>query len=176
MSQQWRTTKPGADEHAPAYGQYISEAPTGDLVKTLESQRGEVKKLLDGIPEAKGGHRYAAGKWSIKAVIGHLSDSERVFVYRLMRFARGDATELPRFDENAMAAGSNADARSLADLSEEFDAVRHASLTLLRTMPDDLMQRRGTASGKQISNRALAWILAGHVTHHLTVLREKHLS
>ena len=176
MTQKWRTERPGADEHAPYYGSYIAEAPTGDLIKALESQRADVLATLNGVPESRGGHRYAEGKWSIREVIAHICDSERVFAYRLLRFARGDASPLASFDENAFAKASEADARTLADLAEEFAAVRGATIALVRPMRDEQMARRGSASGKEISARALAWIVAGHAQHHLRVLRERYLS
>ena len=175
MTQQWRSERPGADEHAPYYASYIAEAPAGDLVATLEAQSADVLALLQTIPESHAGHRYAEGKWSIRGVIGHVSDAERVFAYRLLRFARGDATALPGFDEHAFAAGSDADARTLTDLGEEFAAVRRATVTLVRPMQDAQMTRRGAANGKEITARALAWIAAGHAQHHLNVLRERYL-
>jgi len=128
------------------------------------------------VPESRGGHRYAEGKWSIREVIAHLNDTERVFSYRLLRFARGDAAALPSFDENVFAKASEADARTVADLAEEFSAVRGATLALVRPMRDEQMARHGTASGKEISARALAWIMAGHVQHHMKVLRERYLT
>jgi uncharacterized damage-inducible protein DinB len=175
MTQRWRTERPGADEHAPYYAQYVAEAQPGDLVSSLERQASDVAALLKGIPESRGAHRYAADKWSIKEVIAHIADTERVFAYRLLRFARGDTTALPGFDENLVARGSEADARTLADLGEELAAVRRATVTLVRSMQDAQMSRRGTASGKEISARALAWIIAGHAQHHVKVLRERYL-
>lgn len=176
MTQKWRTERPGADEHAPYYGAYIAEAPAGDLISALDSQRADVLATLKRVPESRAGHRYAEGKWSIREVIAHICDSERVFAYRLLRFARGDATALASFDENVFAKASEADARTLADLAEEFAAVRGATIALIRPMQDPQMARRGTASGKEISARALAWIVAGHAQHHLKVLRERYLS
>jgi hypothetical protein len=175
MSQKWRTERPAADEHAPYYSTYTGEAPGGDLVTALEKQAADVAALIEGVPAAREGHRYAEGKWSIKEVVGHVADTERVFAYRLLRFARGDATALPSFDENLIATGSEADARTLADLGEEFAAVRRATVTLIRPMQDAQMARRGTASGKEISARALAWIIAGHAQHHIKVLRVRYL-
>lgn len=175
MTQNWRARKPGADEHAPFFAQYVAEAEGKDLVTALEKQAAEVAALLKGIPEPKGTHRYAPDKWSIKEVVGHITDSERVFAYRLMRFARGDETALPGFDENVIAKNSEADARTLADLGEEFAAVRRATVALVRPMRDEQMARRGTSNGKTISARALAWIIAGHAQHHLKVLKERYL-
>ena len=175
MSQKWRTERPGADEHAPYFSQYTGEAPGGDLVEALEKQATDVASLIKGVPAAREGHRYAQGKWSIREVIGHIADSERVFAYRLMRIARGDTTALPSFDENLIAKNSDADVRTLADLGEEFTAVRRATVMLVRSMQDEQMLRRGTASGKGISARALVWIIAGHAQHHVTMLRERYL-
>jgi uncharacterized damage-inducible protein DinB len=176
MTQQWRTERPGADEYAPYYGSYIAETPTGDLIKALESQRADLLATLKKVPESRAGHRYAEGKWSIREVVAHVCDSERVFAYRLLRFARGDASPLASFDENVFAKASEADARTVADLAEEFAAVRGATIALIRPMRDEQMTRRGTASGKEISARALAWIIAGHAQHHMKVLRERYLS
>ncbi|MFI5208616.1 MAG: DinB family protein [Gemmatimonadales bacterium] len=176
MSQKWRSERPGADEHASYYAQYVAEAPGKELVTGLESQAADMAALIKGVAAAREGHRYAEGKWSIKEVIGHITDSERVFAYRLLRFARGDATALPSFDENLIAKNSEADSRKLADLGEEFAAVRRATVTLVRPMQDAQMMRRGTASGKEVSARALAWIIAGHAQHHMKVLRERYLS
>ncbi len=176
MTQHWRTERPGADEHAPFYAGYIAEAPAGDLIDALESQRADVLATLRRVPESRGGHRYAEGKWSIREVVAHVCDSERVFAYRLLRFARGDGTALPGFDENVFAKSSEAEARTLADLAKEFAAVRGATIALIRPMQDPQMARRGTASGKEISARALAWIVAGHAQHHLEVLRERYLA
>jgi len=175
MSQKWKTERPAADEHAPYYAPYTAEAPGGDIVASLEKQVADMAALVKSVPKAKEGHRYAEGKWSVREVIGHINDTERVFSYRLMRFARGDATALPSFDENLTAKGSEADARTLADLGEEFAAVRRATVALVRPMQDSQMMRRGIASGKEISARALAWIIAGHAQHHMKVLRERYL-
>ncbi|MFI5279336.1 MAG: DinB family protein [Gemmatimonadales bacterium] len=176
MSQKWRTERPGADEHAPYYGQYVADAPGGDVVAALEKQAADMAALVKSVPKAKEGHRYADGKWTIREVIAHINDTERVFSYRLMRFARGDTTALPSFDENLIAKNSEAESRALADLGEEFGAVRRATVALVRSMQDSQMMRRGTASGKEISARALAWIIAGHAQHHMKVLRERYLA
>src|ERR1700675_2073982 len=127
MTQKWRTERPGADEHAPYYGSYIAEAPPDDLLKALESQRADMLATLKKVPESRAGHRYAEGKWSIRELVAHVCDSERVFSYRLLRFARGDTSALASFDENEFAKASEAEARTLADLVEEFAAVRAAT-------------------------------------------------
>jgi len=126
------------------------------------------------VPEARGAHRYAPGKWSVRQVMCHLADAERIMAYRALRIARGDATPLPGFDENAYAPESGADAVALAELVAEFADVRRASLALFRHLPADAWVRRGTASESPFSVRALAWVLVGHPIHHLAVLRERY--
>ena len=171
----WRTERPAEGESAPYYRTYIDAVPAGDIVRTLQDQIAETSALLAGISEAKAEHRYAPGKWSIKEVVGHLADAERVFAYRALRFARGDATPLASFDENAWVPAAGLDARTLADLAAEFQAVRGASVSLFGSLDDAAAMRRGTASGKEVVVRALAWISAGHERHHARVLRERYL-
>lgn len=168
--------RPAAGEYAPYYGRYIEQVPDGDLLRTLAEQGRETVALLRSIPEERGAHRYAPEKWSIKDVVLHLADAERVFGYRAMHFARRDPTPLPSFDENEWARQAGADRRSLADLVTEFELVRAATIALLRGFDDDQIGQRGTASGKEVTARALAWIIAGHERHHLTILRERYLT
>ena len=166
--------RPVAPEYAPYYGRYIDKVPDGDLLRTLEDQGRETQAVLAGLSEAKALHRYAPGKWSVKEVIGHVTDTERVFSYRALRFARGDATALPGFDENAWVPAGSFDARSLADLAAELDAVRRATLTLFRGLDAAALARRGTASDNAVSVRAIAWIIAGHERHHVALLHERY--
>jgi hypothetical protein len=175
MSQHWRTQRPGDDERASFYAPYIAEAPDGDLVDAMTAQGTRIALMVRGIAESRGGHRYAAGKWSIKDVVLHACDAERVFGYRLLRFARGDATNLPGFDEGTYVQHGGADARTLADLAEEFAAVRRATLWLITPLDDEAMVRRGLANNHSVSARALAWIMAGHAEHHARILRERYL-
>ena len=174
MTQQWRTTRPAADEHAPYYAGYVAEAPDGDLIATLEAQATAVAAQLKAIPESRGGYRYADGKWSIREVVAHVTDAERVFGFRALWFGRGDPNELPGFDENLWVPNSNAEQSSLADLAAEFAATRAATVAMLRLMPDEAMLRRGKANGREVSPRALAWIMAGHVNHHAAVLKDRY--
>lgn len=167
--------RPSADEFAPYYGRYINAVPDGDVLALLERQIGETLALLRTIPEARGSHRYAPGKWSIKEVLGHMADTERVFAYRALRFARGDRTPLPGFEQNDWVPFSNADARPLGELAEELRLVRGATVALFRGLDDAALARRGTASGVEFTTRALAWIIAGHERHHLRVLGERYL-
>ena len=175
MSAKWRSEKPAADEHAPFYATYVNAAPAGDVVDALTKQGRDVAQLVRGVPEARGGYRYAEGKWSIKDLVLHLCDAERVFSYRLMRFARNDQTDLPGFDENTYAANGNADGQTLAQLVDHFEAVRRATVSLIAPLDDEAMGRRGTANGRAITPRALAWVMLGHVAHHEKVLRERYL-
>ena len=165
---------PAADEYAPYYGRYISLVAPGDILDQLERQREEMLARFRNVPESKGAHRYAPGKWSGRQVVLHLSDTERIMTYRALRIARGDATPLAGFDENAYAPESGADAVPLAELVGEFADVRRGSLALFRHLPADAWTRRGTASDSPFSVRALAWVVVGHPIHHLGVLRDRY--
>jgi len=166
--------RPPAAEYAPYYARYIDKVPEGDLLRTLENQARETQALLAGLSDAKALHRYAPGKWSIKEVIGHVTDTERVFSYRALRFARADATALPGFDENAWVPAGRFEARSLKDLAAELDAVRRATIALFRGLDAAALARRGTASDNAVSVRAIAWIIAGHERHHVALLHERY--
>lgn len=167
--------RPTADEHSPYFGTYISQAPGDDALPLLTRQIDETVALLNGVPEDRWTYRYAPGKWSLAEVVGHLSDTERIFAYRALCFARKDPTPLPGFQENDYAPASGHHARSLPDLTAELQAVRQASLALFRGLTDEAVGRRGVANGVEISVRAIAWILAGHERHHLGVVRERYL-
>ena len=167
--------RPDASEYAPFYASYIAKVPDGDILEILEQQRQDTQTLLRAIPEAKAGTRYAPGKWSIREVIGHLIDSERVFAYRALRFARGDATPLPKFDEVDYVRQGRFDARSLADIASELDHVRRATIDLFRHFDGDAFRRHGVANNVDVSVRALACIIAGHERHHVEILRTRYL-
>ncbi|HEX2205557.1 MAG TPA: DinB family protein [Longimicrobium sp.] len=167
--------RPGADEYAPFYAGYVARVPEGDVVATLERQLDEVVRFFRDVPAEREGHRYAPGKWSVREVAGHIADTERIMAYRALRIARGDATPLPGFDENAYVPPSGFDARPLASLAEEWAAVRRATLPLFRHLDAEGWARRGTASDAAVSVRALAHIIAGHAEHHLEVLRTRYL-
>jgi uncharacterized damage-inducible protein DinB len=167
--------RPDPKEYNAYYGRYISLVPDGDIVQTLESQWPETKALLCTTQDERGEYRYADGKWSIKEVLGHLIDSERIFAYRALRIARGDATPLPGFEQDDYVKTANSDARSLASLIDEFSAVRRANVLMLQNFDPEAWTRMGTASNNPVSVRALAWIIAGHELHHRSVLKEKYL-
>jgi len=167
--------RPAPDEFAPYYASYVSLVPDGDVTATLASQLEETLDLLRPLGEEQALFRYAPGKWSVKEVVTHLIDAERVFMYRALSFARGATDSLPSFDENAWAPMAEADQVPLDELLDEFDAVRSATVSLLAHLPREAWGRRGIASGKGVSVRALAWITAGHERHHARVLRERYL-
>ncbi|MGH7726407.1 MAG: DinB family protein [Candidatus Eiseniibacteriota bacterium] len=168
------TARPAADEHVPYFSRYIDRVPGHDPLAALASQIEETTALVLAAGEAKAGYRYAPDKWTVRDVIGHLMDSERVFAYRALRFGRGDETPVPGFDENIYVPGGNFNRRTLADVVAEFRAVRAATLALFKGLEDDAWGRRGVASGNPVSVRALAWIAAGHELHHVAVLRERY--
>lgn len=170
-----RITRPEPDEYAPYYGTYINEVGGDCALTALEQQRSSTLALLSQVPETRAGFRYAPGKWSLREVIGHVADGERIFSIRLLRFARNDQTPLPSFDENLYVPEGRFEKRSLADVVGELTAVRDATLALVRSLDGETMLRRGTASGKVMSVRALAWVMAGHEAHHLKVIRERYL-
>ena len=168
-------SRPDATEYAPFYAGYVARVPDGDVAELLEAQGRDTAALLAGLSEERGEYRYAPDKWTLKEVIGHIADAERVFAYRALRIARGDQTPLASFDENAYVPAAECGRRTLADLAAELGAVRGATLALVRSLTDAAATRTGTASGKTISVRALAYIAAGHERHHLAIIRARYL-
>jgi uncharacterized damage-inducible protein DinB len=166
--------KPGPSEYAPFYAGYIAAIADGDILETLENQASELRQLAAAIPADRETFRYGEGKWSVREVFGHMIDAERVFSYRLLRFSRGDETPLSGFDENHFVAASHFDQRPLADLVEELALLRQANLRLLRSLVPEAWTRTGTANNHPVSVRALAFIMAGHVRHHLNILRDRY--
>jgi len=170
-----RYPRPAADEAHPYFQRYVAEAGDGDVLAELAHTRTRLVDLITSMDEDRALHRYAPGKWSVKELVQHLVDTERIFATRALAFARGDATPLPGFDENAYAAASEADARPLCDILEEHASVRRASIALFLGLPAEAGLRRGTADGKAFTVRAIPWIIVGHEVHHLSVLRERYL-
>lgn len=166
---------PDRTEAAEYYFTYIDQVPRGDICGTLVAQSAETLTLLRGIPEQRSLHRYAPEKWSIRQVVSHVNDTERMFGFRAFWFARGFDTPLPNFDQDVAVSAAAADARSWSSHVQEFLAVRTATLALFENLPEEAWARRGVASGNPFSVRALAFITAGHVTHHMRVLRERYL-
>jgi len=168
--------RPAPTEHLPYYSKYIDLVPGDDALAALEKQMADSLALLRTIPESKGEHRYAPGKWSIKETLGHLIDVERIFAYRALRFARADETSIPGFDENTYVPPGHFDRRTLADLIQEWALVREANLHLFRALDGDAWRRGGKANDAFVTVRALAWIIAGHGLHHTELIRTRYLA
>ncbi len=166
---------PEPTEHLPYYGKYIALVARKNIIETLEEQRQVTFQFLGSIPQAKADHRYAPEKWSIKEVVGHLVDSERVFAYRALRFARADSLPLQGFDENHYVAHAEFAQCTLPDLANEFDLVRRSNILMFKQFSDETWLRRGQANNAEVSVRALAYIMAGHELHHLDIIRKRYL-
>ena len=171
-----KLARPEPGEYAAYYEKYIALVPGNDITGALELQRVQTMQLLAGRSEREGNFRYAADKWTVKDVLGHLADSERIFVYRALRIARGDQTAMAGFEQDDYVRSGGFNERPLASLAEEFALVRSASLALFRSLGKEAWQRRGTANKNEVSVRALAYITAGHELHHSQILEERYFS
>ncbi len=167
--------RPNNTEAAPHYFKYINQVTGDDPVSTIESQLDEVLAVCRGITEEKSLYRYAPEKWSIRQVLNHVSDNERAFVFRALWFARGFAAPLPGYDQDIAAAGAEADRVSWTEHIEEFRGIRLSTISFFKNMPADAWARTGIASDNPFTVRALAFIIPGHVTHHISLLRERYL-
>ena len=166
--------RPEATEYPKFYSGYVALVTADNPVAALREETDHLHRALDAIPEAKGGHAYAEGKWTVKTLLGHMIDAERIFSYRALRLARGDATPLPGFEENDYAKVAGSDARTVADLVAELKAVRASTLLLFASLPADAWARRGVVNKGEVSVRALGFITAGHARHHLNILKERY--
>lgn len=167
--------RPETNEFDPYYGTYISLVEGDDPLLVLSRQPDELRAVFSEMPEEKGAFAYAEGKWTIKEVLSHLIDGERIFAYRILRISRGDETPIEGFEQDGYIENSNANNRCIAELIDEFDLQRRSNMLLLNNISDEGSRRMGTASEKPISVRALAYIAAGHVTHHLSILNDRYL-
>ncbi|MDQ4123842.1 MAG: DinB family protein [Acidobacteriota bacterium] len=167
--------KPSENEYARYYDGYVSLVPEGDILTILDEQLNETLSLIRSIPEPAGSFRYAPDKWSIKELIGHIIDTERVFAYRALCIARGDQRPLLGFDEKEYMLYAPFEHCSLEDLSAEFEAVRKSTLFLFKQLDQNAWHRIGTASENKVTVRALAYIIAGHERHHCNILRDRYL-
>jgi hypothetical protein len=166
-----------SDEAAPFYAEYLAAFPDGRVGMHLEAQVSELAGLCAGLSESSAMFQYAEGKWTIKEVIGHLLDTERVFAYRLLRISRGDATELPGFDENSYVPEGQFNRRGIAELVSEFRLQRVSTLALMNGIPESAWTRQVMANGFRTSARALVYVILGHTAHHFEILRKRyHLS
>jgi hypothetical protein len=168
-------SKPEASEFGSYYDQYVAQVQGDDIVSILKAQADAVLGLLASISEEQSTHRYAPDKWSIRELVGHLIDTERVFVYRAFRFSRNDETPLHGYDHDKYIQVANYDARFLRDIAGELNTVRAATLAFFNGLSDEMLLRRGVANNNPFSVRAMAWIIAGHTEHHLSMLKEKYL-
>lgn len=171
MTLESRTQRPAPTEHEAYYSHYISLTPDGDLAATLAAQIAKVGASFGSVSPQRETFTYETGKWTIREVLGHLIDTERVFAYRATAFSRGDTNPLPSFDQAAWAPHGNYNARTLSSLLDEWAAVRRATIALVENLPDAAWGNVGTASGFQFTTRAALWILPGHVEYHLAHLR-----
>lgn len=168
--------RPDRSEYDPYYENYVSLVDDRDIIDTLASQPTILRDLLTAVPEEKGSFAYADGKWSIKEVLGHLIDGERMFAYRLLRISRGDQTPIEGFEQDGYIENAHSNDRSFADLLEEFSLLRRANMIFFNNLRDEAWSRVGTANNVRISVRALVYIMAGHIEHHLGILRERYLN
>ncbi len=166
--------RPTPGEYNPGFERYVSRVSEDDALPVLARQPAQVRAALESISGERAGFRYGPDKWSIREVVGHFTDAERVFGFRALTFARGDKTALPGFEENDYAAVAGHDRYALPDLVAEFEALRRSHVSMLAHLDPAAIARAGTANGSPVSVRAIAFIMAGHVRHHIGVLASKY--
>jgi len=171
---EWRDIRPDPSEYGSYYATYVDAVPDGDILTTLKRQIDETRSLFDRFTEVRGDYRYEPGKWTVKEVIGHVNDCERVFAYRALRFARGDRTDLPGFDQDDYVAGGRFGGLPLRDLVDEFMTIRRGTLILFGGLDERAWGADGVANGMSATVRSLAWILAGHASHHWGVIERRY--
>lgn len=169
------TSRPQPGENGPYYDRYITLVPGNDVLAAFDEQRRQMLLLLSGRPEADGDLRYAPGKWSLKEVLGHINDTERIMSYRALRISRGDTTPMEGFEQDDYVRNGPFSSRTLADLIEDYIAVRRATISLFRNLDEAAWSRRGVANKNEISVRALAYLIAGHELHHRRIIEEKYV-
>lgn len=168
-------TRPAEQEHDPAFSRYIFRVPEGNLIQLFESQTQKTRRFFENMSEERANYSYAPGKWSLKEVLGHVMDFERVFAYRTLCIARGEDQPLPGYDENNYARLAAYDRIPLPKALEQYNHLRASTIALLEQIPDDAWARTGTVNAKTISLRALAYIMPGHELHHMNVIAERYL-
>lgn len=169
------TKRPSNEEYSAYFETYVSLVPDGDIRECLTETFKKTIEVLSTVSEERANYRYAPGKWSLKEVLGHITDNERIMSYRLLRIARGDRTPLAGYDQDVLMGGASFDACILSELLEDYTAVRQATLTLLNGLSEEAWDRRGTVSGSESTARAWAYILTGHEIHHMNVIQDKYL-
>ena len=166
--------RPQPHEYAESHALYFSKVPGDDVLSFLQQQLDSTLVLFRPLDEATGNRRYEPSKWSVKEVLGHIVDSERVFAYRAVTFARGDRSPLPGFDQDVWAQNTNYAQLLVADIAAEFESVRRSTILLFKHLAPEAWDRRGTANNKEITTRAVAYSIAGHAQHHLEILKERY--
>ena len=167
-------TPPDPSEYAPAHAAYVALVEENDILSAMEQQSSATQKLLAALDETRAGFRYRDDKWSIKEVIGHVADAERIIGYRALAVARGETQPLPGFDENEYVRNANFDEWRVGDLAEQYALVRRANIVLFKNLQAEAWERRGTANGQSVSVRGLVYVIVGHERHHLGILRERY--
>ncbi|MFL5480995.1 MAG: DinB family protein [Gemmatimonadaceae bacterium] len=167
--------RPATDEYLAYYSRYIQRVPDGDILSTLSNQIGETLGLLRGLSESAATYRYAPDKWSVNEMVGHVIDTEKIFSYRALRFARGDKTPVPGYEQDDYVRNSSFNSYPLSELASELETVRRSTLYFFRHLEDEAWARRGLANNAEVSVRALAYIIAGHELHHREMLRTRYL-
>ena len=168
--------RPETNEYDPYYGNYISLVDGDNVLPILDAQPAELNALFLQAPEDKGRFAYSEGKWTIKELLSHVIDGERMFAYRILRISRGDLTPIEGFEQDGYIENSNANNRSFAELLSEFELCRRSNMLMFNNLSGDAEARVGIANGKEISVRALAYIMAGHVAHHVNILQTRYLA
>jgi hypothetical protein len=168
-------TKPSNEEFPAYFGKYINLVSEGSLEDTLIKQLKDTTAFLSNISETQANYRYALDKWTLQEVIGHITDTERIMSYRLLRIARGDQSPLAGYDDEQYVKEATFHSRSFPDLLKDFSAVRQSTVSLVRSLPEDVWSRKGIANNSEISVRALAYIIAGHELHHLEIIKDKYV-
>lgn len=166
--------RPESGEYAPYYDRYISLVQGDNILETLDELRRQFVLMMSGRSEEEGNFRYAPGKWTVKELIGHLNDTERIFAYRALRIARGDQTPIEGFEQDDYVRSADFNARSLEEMVEDYIAVRRATLSLLRNLSPEAWTRKGIANNNEVTVRAIAYTLAGHDLHHRRILEERY--
>jgi len=167
--------RPASNTYPPYFDRYISQVAEDDAVLALQNQQSVIDDFFPSISEEKSNYAYAEGKWTLKELLQHIIDAERIFCYRSISFARNETQSLPGFEEDDYAKASGANARSWSSLCDEFKAVRKATICLYKSYSDEMLQRSGLANNKTTSVNAIGFIMAGHVTHHKTIIEERYL-
>lgn len=168
------TERPAASEYAPYYARYVDRVPSGDIIGLLDTQLDDTLRLLDGLSDEDAGFRYAPDKWSIKQVVGHMIEAERIFAYRALAFSRNESKRLPGYEQDDYVGAANFDDQSWRGLLDELRAVRKATVYFFRSLNDTMMERTGIASEVSFTVRALAYIIAGHERHHVQLFRDRY--